>query len=794
MGRSRLLRLLSLILSFVLISAFPVSAMPPNEAALIRYLEAKGKIKPSMTQAEKIRYLQSYLQAKTTPKSMNRVNPIAMQVLKAKEKRGLTFLPGYPTSKTFNYNILVILVEFAGSDVTTQGAVKTGPMHNEIPEPGEEDNTSFWIPDFNRTHYESLLFSRKAGEKSLANYYYEQSGGIFSTTGFVTEWVKLPHSEWYYGADGEDIDNLNGPVWRVVADAIEKLGDSINWKQFDREDQYDLDGDGNYYEPDGYIDHLMIIHAGSGQEAGGGAQGEDAIWSHSWWVNFGGDENSPGGLGGVPCGTSGVWAGPYTIQPEDGTVGVFCHEFGHDLGLPDVYDTIYSGEESAGFWTLMSSGSWLGDKGKALGTSPSSMSIWEKYVLGYAEPDIVYPGKKKNVLIWSTGIKGTKGKAVRINLPSYSYTEEINEPYSGDYEWYSGRGDLIDHYLVLPEEFDLRLATSAELNFMTWYKIEEDWDYAYIEVSTDGGSTWQSIPGNITTDSNPNGSNKGNGITGDSSGWVQGVFDLSSFAGSKVKIRFRYVTDEYINEEGMTVDDIEVKIDGEQVFFDDVESEIPGYVSEGWQKINGMVEKQAFHYYMLEYRTPTGFDTSMKNWYNFVDYSKNFAEFFEANPGVLLWYRNSRYNDNWVGVHPYAGFLQLVDANPKLITATGSASDCYEWYGYDVEFPFRTRIQLFDAAFSLKAAKSGQVITSWFGLIYPTELPSYPPVRMFDDSKSYIDDTYYQLAIENNDDEFYLDVVTMALSSVKTPTYGVKWYINSMNGGSVNLTVDFTGR
>ncbi len=51
------------------------------------------------------------------------------------------------------------------------------------------------------------------------------------------------------------------------------------------------------------------------------------------------------------------------------------------------------------------------------------------------------------------------------------------------------------------------------LEFWTWYDIEDDWDYAYVEVSTDGGSYFRSIPGNITTTYNPNGNNAGHGIT-----------------------------------------------------------------------------------------------------------------------------------------------------------------------------------------------------------------------------------------------------------------------------------------
>ena len=49
-------------------------------------------------------------------------------------------------------------------------------------------------------------------------------------------------------------------------------------------DRYDYDGDGDFNEPDGYIDHFQIVHAGGDQADGDPYQGEDAIWSHRWYA------------------------------------------------------------------------------------------------------------------------------------------------------------------------------------------------------------------------------------------------------------------------------------------------------------------------------------------------------------------------------------------------------------------------------------------------------------------------------------------------------------------------------
>ena len=108
-----------------------------------------------------------------------------------------------------------------------------------------------------------------------------------------------------------------------------------------------VDGDGNVFEPDGVIDHVVLVHAGEDKSGGGGAEGAYAIWAHS----VGGrrrlhrPRHRPAGCRN------------YIVQPEDSGVGVFAHEYGHDLGLPDLYDTSGAADSDVDFWDLMSSGS-----------------------------------------------------------------------------------------------------------------------------------------------------------------------------------------------------------------------------------------------------------------------------------------------------------------------------------------------------------------------------------------------------------------------------------------------------
>ena len=142
------------------------------------------------------------------------------------------------------------------------------------------------------------------------------------------------------------------------------------------------------------------------------------------------------------------------------------------------------------------------------------------------------------------------------------------DAFSGSHCWWGNRGDSIDS--TLTKALDLTGVDSATLRFRAWYSIEEQWDYAYVEVSEDGGETWDILQGNHSSPENPLGLSFGHGYTGSSDGWLQESIDLTPYAGGSVLLRFEYVTDSAINEEGICIDDIAVPEIG---FFDDAETE-----------------------------------------------------------------------------------------------------------------------------------------------------------------------------------------------------------------------------
>ncbi len=134
-------------------------------------------------------------------------------------------------------------------------------------------------------------------------------------------------------------------------------------------------------------------------------------------------------------------------------------------------------------------------------------------------------------------------------------------PHSGSAFWWSDRADTLDSTLV--RAVDLRSARTPVLKFWAWYEIEADFDYAYVEVSTDGGQKWSTLRGTSTTATDPNGVSLGHGLTGSSGGgkvpaWVEQSVDLGAFAGKEVLLRFQYVTDGALNLPGIAIDDLEI--------------------------------------------------------------------------------------------------------------------------------------------------------------------------------------------------------------------------------------------
>lgn len=563
--------------------------------------------------------------------------------------------------------VFTILSEFG-----TQGSGKLGtvpgPLHNEIPRPDRTlNNSTHWLEDFDTASYEELFFG--AGE-SFADFYAKQSNGKYTVSGEVTDWVQVPGNASTYGDNSvEDYGGAwqfiedTGNAWydEQVANGMSLADIKAELASFDVWDRYDFDGDGDFDEPDGYLDHFQAVHAGEGEDAGGGAQGEDAIWSHRWYVNstdYGTTGPTVGGtqvkFGGSQIGDTGYWIGDYTVEAENGGLGVFAHEYAHDLGLPDFYDT-NGGENSTSFWTLMSSGSWLNRGGDDIGTTPNYMGPWEKLQLGWLDYDVVSMGEtgdEGESFTLSPAALQTDGQhqALIIDVPDEVIPTEYVDLAGGHAWWTSSADDL---NTTLTRTLDLSTVKSATVTAKAWYDIEAGYDYFYAEYSTDGGENWTPAGKSLSDTSNGK--------------WTTLRYSVPG-GNADTQFRFRYQSDGGVHLAGAFLDDIVVKSGGKTLLTDDVEGGTNDWTAAGGFTISdGTAISTGDRYYLAENRTYVGYDETLRDGpYQFSEgiTRPDWVERFPFQEGLLIWVVNEAYTDNNTIDHPGSGLALPVDAQP----------------------------------------------------------------------------------------------------------------------------------
>ncbi|MEU0090232.1 immune inhibitor A domain-containing protein [Kribbella sp. NPDC006257] len=669
--------------------------------------------------------------------------------------------------------IFVILAEFGNqrhpdfpdkdTDPDTPGpSTYDGPVHNAIPAPDRtQDNSTVWQADYSRAHYRDLYFGK--GD-SVKTYYEKQSSGRYSVDGTVSDWVKVPYNEARYGRSNGTpcADNICSNTWNLIADAVNQwtadqkakgqTDDQIQatLKSYDQWDRYDYDGDGNFNEPDGYIDHFQIVHAGGDQANGDPHQGEDAIWSHRWYA-FQNNTTGPAAnkLGGVQIGATGLWIGDYTMQPENGGMSVFAHEYGHDLGLPDHYDT--SGQPSqnpVNWWSVMAQNR-AGAKGDiGIGLKPQDMGTWDKLQLGWLDYETVKAGQTKSIDLGPHEFNTKKAQGVVVVLPKKKVTTQLAKPVTGTKSWWSGTGDkysgTLTRKVTLP-------AGSSSLTFQANWKIEDcgadPCDYAYVEVND--GSGFKAIPGSITK------SAEANGIDGDSAGWKPATFDLSAFAGKTIDLRFRYATDGATHELGFFADDIKV-VAGSQTLVDDgAENGDNGWTAAGFKASGESVTNEYDNFYLASNYTYSSFNKYLKYGpYNFVGAPRpDWVEHYPYQDGLLISYWDTSQKDNETAVHPGSGQWLPIDANPTpRVNLTGAF--------------WKSAVQSYDSTFGLQKSDSFNLTVKG----QQNYVRGADPVPVFDDRKDF----------------WSADIPSYG---VKVPHVGVKIRVVTQQGTSMRILI-----
>ena len=261
-------------------------------------------------------------------------------------------------------------------------------ISNQINDPSRDTQLEFFIPVllgkyadvsttyFNATDFDQLLFGDNP-TGSMKDYFNEISYGNFEIDGASQGWYQSSLTM------TQAVDNARQYVAEIAA-----LADpDFDYAQYDNDGPDNVPNSG---DDDGYVDGIIVVYSGCGAEWG---EGNNNLWPHMSSLSSYQYETNDAGANG-----SNIIVSTYAVCPELAgggdcytdiirPIGVYAHEFGHVLGLPDLYDRDASdgNSEGLGEWCLMASGSWMG----WAGDTPAHMSSWCKIQMGWIEPTVV---------------------------------------------------------------------------------------------------------------------------------------------------------------------------------------------------------------------------------------------------------------------------------------------------------------------------------------------------------------------------------------------------------------------
>mgnify|MGYP006281794821 CR=1 FL=1 len=304
-------------------------------------------------------------------------------------------------------------------------ATKSNP--NPFPSSGEHDVLVLMasFPDrsssVTQEDYSNLMNEPDYnGTGSFRDYYLSMSYNNLSLASTVQPWVEVSRNMSYYGAnDAEGYDIRPRELVREAVDQVEQSGFDFS--------QYDNDNDG-------YVDELIVVYAGYGEQYTGA--GDTCIWSHAY------------SLGDTSVEYDGVIIDNYLLVSElygnsgftINNIGTVVHEFAHSLAIPDLYDIDFEGSGGyafdLNFWDLMAVGSWNNE-----GATPAGINAWLKRYMGWMSfPTIDSLGT------YSLNPAINNQEAFQINTPVYNeYFIVANRHPPGLDSYLPGNGMLIYH-------------------------------------------------------------------------------------------------------------------------------------------------------------------------------------------------------------------------------------------------------------------------------------------------------------------------------------------------------------
>jgi immune inhibitor A len=331
-------------------------------------------------------------------------------------------------------------------------------------------------------------------------------------------------------------------------------------------------------------------------------------------------------------------------------------------------------------------------------------------------------------------------------------------PFAGERFWWSTKGDNLS--TTMTRDVDLTAAATAALDLEARFEIEADFDYLYVQASTDGGQSWTSLDGTVGGQPFVRDGSDNPAISGSSGGhWTHVNVPLDGYAGQAISLRMHYRTDGGVAPDGFFADEIVVSADGQPVMTSGAEADDEGWALDGFRPTTGDETGDYDNYYIASHRSYTSYDRYLQTGpynFGFLDQRPDFVEHFSYQQGLLISYWDTSQADNNTSEHPGEGLILPIDAHPRPI---------YNLTGV----PWRSRIQVYDAPFSLRRAQSFTLHVN----SQPSYIRGQAAQPTFDDSRQY----------------WYPEIPGVG---VKVPDAGVRMRVTGVDG--TTLTVRITGR
>ncbi|WP_287073541.1 M6 family metalloprotease domain-containing protein [Prevotella sp. LMAG:51] len=300
-------------------------------------------------------------------------------------------------------------------------------------------------------------YSQNGAAGSVHDYFKDMSRGEFDLTFDIVGPVKVSKSATYYGGPSPIMGGTDH-IGEFITEAIKKADEKcdIDWKKYDWDD-------------DGEVEQVFVLYAGYGQATGGPT---GTIWPNAWTL----DEALQNSDGDGGFSIDGVFINQYACSNElyldSGTVpmglGVFCHEFSHCMGLPDMYDTNYGSTPTMGDWDLLAGGSYNGPQG--IGWCPAGWTSYERAYAGWLELTELKAG---DIIKGMTSLEEADGKAYVIYNDNHKDEYYLLENHKGmGWDKYTPENGL----LIIHVDYDKDLFDNNIVNSKGEFTPAEGYD------------------------------------------------------------------------------------------------------------------------------------------------------------------------------------------------------------------------------------------------------------------------------------------------------------------------------